>query len=776
GALSILNNNGTASTYSLTGAAANAVLQVNSGGILINHTSATSGTVLQLGGTNVTAIDGNNQEMVITAVVTGSGVNQRTDISSQIRNIAALTVGGGTATGGNTAPVNLAVAQAGTGWATSGGEVQVNIASGYLRSSVAAGLPTNSRVYIAGNGTFDSSGVGSTLAGLVGTGAVTNSAGASTGNAAVQTITLSGSNTYVFDGLFLQQPGVTGPANNMDLVKAGTGTQTFTNNQSSYLRAVTVNGGTLAFTGNVTQSNNGGVSSTVTAGNLNYAGSVWTNGSLNVSGGTLNFTGRNLVLSNFAGLNVTGGTVNLTGPADATNADVVYVSGNISVTGGALTTGTGPAVAPALYVMGTTTFAQTAAGSNVTINGSGNVFGGPATFANNGTLSINGTSTFNNSVDVRQQAGGVSGVAFGAGSTVVFNGPVALDWSAVSVGAGAQVQFAGPVTFRGGTVSVDPAAGVRLPGTAGTVTVGDDQGNAATSLLATSAGQTIARPIATGRGVGTVTLGATAATGTTTFSGPLTLNSQLLVRSDAGGTVLLSGAVTSDPSGAYGLQKTGGGTVVLSAASTYTGGTSVTAGVLRVDNATGSGTGSGAVVVDADATLGGVGSIAGPVSVYGKLAPGGNPGRLSLTGTALTLAATSVFEAEVGKSAPGATPVAGVDYDQTALSGGTTTIADGAQLKVIDLPTIEVGDVYTVLDNLSAGTLLAGAFRDANNGGAALPEGATVFGTNGAQYTISYSGNDVTLTTTVVPEPTAAGLMGVAAIGLLARRQRRARR
>jgi autotransporter-associated beta strand protein len=82
------------------------------------------------------------------------------------------------------------------------------------------------------------------------------------------------------------------------------------------------------------------------------------------------------------------------------------------------------------------------------------------------------------------------------------------------------------------------------------------------------------------------------------------------------------------------LIKNGGGTWVLPNANTYSGGTTINAGVLSVQNTTpsGSATGSGAVTVNANGTLGGVGFVGGPVTVNagGSLAPGDGPGTLTI--------------------------------------------------------------------------------------------------------------------------------------------------
>jgi fibronectin-binding autotransporter adhesin len=62
----------------------------------------------------------------------------------------------------------------------------------------------------------------------------------------------------------------------------------------------------------------------------------------------------------------------------------------------------------------------------------------------------------------------------------------------------------------------------------------------------------------------------------------------------------------------------------------YSGGTIVNAGTLLVNNPFGSGTGSGFVAVSNNGTLGGSGSIAGPVWVAGTIAPGQSVGTLTL--------------------------------------------------------------------------------------------------------------------------------------------------
>src|SRR5205814_5552281 len=73
------------------------------------------------------------------------------------------------------------------------------------------------------------------------------------------------------------------------------------------------------------------------------------------------------------------------------------------------------------------------------------------------------------------------------------------------------------------------------------------------------------------------------------------------------------------------LASTNTGSLTLSSTgNAYTGGTQIDGGTLLVTNASGSGTGGGAVTVGTGAKLGGTGRIAGAVTRSGKLLPGGS--------------------------------------------------------------------------------------------------------------------------------------------------------
>ena len=108
------------------------------------------------------------------------------------------------------------------------------------------------------------------------------------------------------------------------------------------------------------------------------------------------------------------------------------------------------------------------------------------------------------------------------------------------------------------------------------------------------------------------------------------------------------------------LNKVGTGTLTLSGANIHTGGTTVTAGTLVVNNTTGSGTGTGAVAVNSGATLKGTGTIGGATtfaadpdgaeSQTGAIhSPGNSMGKQRFTNN-LTYATGSIFEWEIGST------------------------------------------------------------------------------------------------------------------------------
>jgi fibronectin-binding autotransporter adhesin len=102
---------------------------------------------------------------------------------------------------------------------------------------------------------------------------------------------------------------------------------------------------------------------------------------------------------------------------------------------------------------------------------------------------------------------------------------------------------------------------------------------------------------------------------------------------------VISGTGAFDVAGTYVPPPNTGPTILL-AANTYAGGTTVSGGLLLVNNTSGSGTGTGSVSVSAAAYLGGSGTISGAVTNSGTIAPGTSVGTLT-TGSDVTMSASS---------------------------------------------------------------------------------------------------------------------------------------
>jgi autotransporter-associated beta strand protein len=192
------------------------------------------------------------------------------------------------------------------------------------------------------------------------------------------------------------------------------------------------------------------------------------------------------------------------------------------------------------------------------------------------------------------------------------------------------------------------------------------------------------------------------------------------------------------------LTKVGTGTLTLSGANTYTDGTTVLNGTLKVNNTAASGTGSGAVRVNAG-MIGGRGTIAGEVTVGtgsgagAFLAPSGESHRPAT----LTIQNALSFKAD-------ATYIYNVNTKKTkadkVIANGVT-VESGAQFSFGVVGNrnkkLATGQVFVAMSNTAA-TQINGTFAN-------LPDGST-FTVGNNTFQASYEGGDGNdLTLTVVP-------------------------
>jgi autotransporter-associated beta strand protein len=237
----------------------------------------------------------------------------------------------------------------------------------------------------------------------------------------------------------------------------------------------------------------------------------------------------------------------------------------------------------------------------------------------------------------------------------------------------------------------------------------------------------------------------------------------------AGGN-LTTGANSSTFSGTISgtnqLIKSGPGTLTLTAANTYQGGTSVTVGELRVNNTVaGSATGTGTVGVGAAGLLAGTGTISGDTTFVSgaQVSPGdfGTSGKLSVGN--FTLASGATLQVEVGGDHTG-TP--GVTFDQIAVSGsGKTFVVGGANLAVIPLGSVELNVPYRIVDATGNSVNAASKFANLLNG--------VNYDDGNVKYAVTYNSSSIDVTFTAVPEPTSFALLGTAIMCSLRRPRRR---
>ncbi|WP_083649357.1 autotransporter-associated beta strand repeat-containing protein [Salaquimonas pukyongi] len=565
--------------------------------------------------------DGNGsieQESTYAGIISGTGgliINNGNDnqiLTGDNTFSGGIAVAGGALTlGSNTA--------AGTGPITTTGSV-----IGYLNGvNSAAPIIINSnttQLEVNGTDTAVQSGVISESGGVrplekIGTGTLTLSAANTyTGTTTITSGTLNvtgslASNALVVqDGAALQADGAA-ILDTASVTLNGSGNLSLTGNEQIGSLASASNTSTVVLGANLLTT--GG------AANTSFAGSITGSGGLTKEGnGIFSLTGS----SNYTGATtVSAGTLEVTGTGalGGTGGVTISNSGTLQVDAGAL------AAAQAVQINGTGTFdvdGDTAIGSLASVAGT------TVDIANSSTLTVN-QGTNGTIAGVVQGGGGLtkagaanliltgnntyaglttinSGTLELRGNGAISDGTIGDDGSegSILVNAGGTLQVAQSETIA----SLSGAGNVVLSGTLTTGDAGDDEISGVISgtglLIKQGAGNLTLSGNNTNSGDitvdgGTLTLASNAAAGTgsiwttgsvvayangVNIANPIVVSSNTTQLEVNGTDAAEQSGVISQSGGARPLEKTGTGTLTLSAANTYTGTTTITAGTLNV--------------------------------------------------------------------------------------------------------------------------------------------------------------------------------------------------
>ncbi len=723
---------------------------LNTGAIVIANNSALgTGTVTMADSTALVSalantVIGNNivtlgngtlntlaNNFTINGIISGAGSITKVGTGNLFLN-GANSYAGGTALNAGTITVGN---NAGLGTGT------LTMVDGTFLVAGVDGLNVGNAVVTLGNGTIDTGANVFTLSGILsGAGSFTK---LGSGN-----LILTGANTYA--GGTLLNAGTITVANNSAL---GTGTLTMADGTTLASGAAD-----LVLANAIT---------TLGVGTIDTAGNTLTlNGVIDGAGSLTKVNTGNLVLNGVnlysGGTSINGGTVTVGTNTALGTGDVVMADGTMLRAGV-----DGLALANLITINGTST--MNTQGFTFTLNG---VIGGTGTLAKigTGTLVLNGANSYAGGTALN--AGTIrvgNNSALGTGTLTMADGTTLASGAAdlvlanaiTTLGAGTVDTTANVFTLNG---VIDGAGSISKVGSGTLVLGGDNAYSGGTNLNAGTIQVNTNTALGTGGLVmadGTALLAGVnslALANGVTLNGTSTLNTQ-------GFTLTLNGVI----GGTGTLSKIGTGTLELNGDNTYSGGTSLTAGTIRVGNNNALGTGNlamaagtilqsgaaaltigntismaGGATVDVAGqtlTLGGLISGAGPLSVIDSASV--PAAALVLTGLntytgGTVVTGTTVLvsqDANLGNAAGGITLVGGTLRTTASFStartfalgtgGGTVDVATGTTLTTTGVVS------GTSLTKIGGGTL---ALNAANTyaGGTALNAGTISVGNNAA--------------------------------------------
>ena len=731
------------------------VTQAGSGTLVLNGANTYTGTTtVSSGVVNIQNANALGSTAAGTSVSSGAALQIQGGITTAVE---ALTLNG-TGVSNDGALRNISGSNTYAGLVTLGSGTRINSDAGTLTLSN-TGTITGSGLALAVGGSGNT-----TINSVIGTGTGTLTKDGS------GTVTLTAANTYTGSTTIsagtLQVNGSIASGSTVAVGTSGTlsGSGTISGN-------ATLTGG-----GVINLSNPGVISGTlaVTGGNWNGAGSV--NGTITSSSGTL-LIGHGANLTANGGLNVTSGqlwsvdsTSTITGSVNYSSSVTETYGGAIAGSGSTLTMNNASSIltltSGSSYGGGTNIVAGVVAVGYNTGGVTGNfITGGVSSSLGTGTVNISaGASlhlnqtglTIANNIVLNGMSYGVNSGGPAATNSGPWNGAIMGDsvtgvvsntiTGSVTLNATSNITtnwndktliLAGKVTGLGGLV-IDNSAPTQRLGSLIVLsnTTNDYQGDTTVNNGNTAGAQPTlimgaANALPSGAGKGNLIVngnfdlagynqainGLSGVGSVFSSSGSATLS---VGNNSASST--FSGSI-SDGSGTMAITKVGGGTLVLSGSNSYSGATTVSAGILNIQNATALGTTAGSTSVSNGATLqlqGGITVGAEALTLNGGSASGQTGALVNVSGTntyagAITVASSSSISAASGSV---------LNLTGGVVKNGTVATFNGGG--TINVGTVGISGSSANSDLVIDGTTVNLNVADTYNGPTYIRNGATL--------------------------------------------------
>jgi Uncharacterized protein with a C-terminal OMP (outer membrane protein) domain len=460
------------------------------------------------------------------------------------------------------------------------------------------------------------------------------------------------------------------------MTKNGTGKLSiYTSNK--YTGQTIINGGILEFS----SLTNGGVASSVGAASNLPA-------NIQMNGGRINYTGATVSTDRGFTVGQNGGTFSVVLPSS-----ILTTTGKLTGAGKLIKEGAGTLGLSVVsdYKGGTQINAGTLTLATDVANTSGLGSGGDTITFKGGTLSMYDSNTTSNTSNwnIVVPTGATGTLKTDGKSTIVgsLTGAGTLNYYTNYIGNYLQSdasKFAGTIN-----VTTDADGGYFIPyNTKGLPLAKVYLNNLVTMMYPVSANVKIPVGDLTGGATSVLGAGGTSACTITWSVGSLNANSTfsgVINNTQYSGT----GAVAA-------IVKEGTGTWTLTNSNAYTGGTTVNGGTLMVNNTTGSGLGTGAVIVNAGGTLAGTGIISGAVTVNseGVLSTGNNGTGTLTVNNSVNLAAGSIWAVDIDKT--------NVKNDLLTLTS-TLNVAGKLQVTALNGTSFAAGDEFKIVNGTVLG-------------------------------------------------------------------------